>query len=561
MIYGLCGAHKRNAPCMKRGSCKRGYPKPFSANTFQENDSYPIYRRRDVHPNAESDFNQSRQVDNSWVMPYNPWLLTKYDCHINVEVCCSIKSVKYLYKYVYKGPDRVTFEVRPEANEDEIRNFVDARWVCAPEALWRIFKFVMNRMYPSVERLQIHLPNRQSVFFNANERVTDVLANDRNSMTMLTEFFTKNKYYEGARQYLYREFPERFRWIGKHKTWEERQTNQKVIGRIYTVSPSEGEKFYLRVLLNHVRGPTSYEDLRTVDGISQPTFKKAAEQRASWGTKFMDEFYQFMIQDYASSSTAVSARITNRLLRDLNGLLVQRSKSVCDYDLPEMAEDYGEDSSMPRLIQDEVSIIIPQEDCDAIHLLNEDQSFAYNAIISAIECNDNAIFFVDGPGGTGKTYLYRALLATLRSNDHIVLATATSGIAATIIPGGRTTHFRFKIPLNLDASSTCSISKQSNLAELIRRSSAIICDEVPMMHRFAFEALDRTFKDIIGGDFPFGGKVIIFGGDFRQVLPVVHKGTRSQMVQASLVNSSFWKNVRILRLRQNMRSINDPEFS
>ncbi|XP_024156323.1 uncharacterized protein LOC112164346 [Rosa chinensis] len=129
------------------------------------------------------------------------------------------------------------------------------------------------------------------------------------------------------------------------------------------------------------------------------------------------------------------------------------------------------------------------------------------------------------------------------------------------MPGGRMAHSRFKIPLNLDASSTCCISKQSNLAELIRRSSAIICEEAPMMHRFAFEALDRTFEDIIGGDLLFGGKVIIFGGDFRQVLPVVHKGTRSQMVQASLVNSSFWKDVRILRLQQNMRSINDPEFS
>ncbi|XP_061993673.1 uncharacterized protein LOC133711585 [Rosa rugosa] len=361
---------------------------------------------------------------------------------------------------------------------------------------------------------------------------------------------------------------------------------------------AEGEKFYLRVLLNHVRGPTSYEDLRTVDDILQPTFKKAVEQRGlledddsirqclheassirmpsslrrlfitisvycePHGVRSLwDEFYQFMIEDYASSSTAVSARITNRLLRDLNGLLVQHSKSVCDYDFPEMIEDYGEESSMPRLIQDEVSIIIPQEDRDAVHHLNEDQTFAYNTIISAIECKDNAILFVDGPGGTGKTYLYRALLATLRSNDHIVLATTTSGIAATIMPGGRTAHSKFKIPLNLNASSTCSISKQSNLAELIRRSSAIICDEAPMMHRFAFETLDRTLKDITGVDLPFGGKVILFWGDFRQVLPVVHKGTRSEMVQASLVNASFWKDVTILHLRQNMRSINDPKFS
>ncbi|XP_024168009.1 ATP-dependent DNA helicase PIF1-like [Rosa chinensis] len=267
-----------------------------------------------------------------------------------------------------------------------------------------------------------------------------------------------------------------------------------------------------------------------------------------------------MIEDYPSSSTTDNTHITNRLLRDLNGLLVQHSKSISHYDLPEMTEDRGANSTLPRVIEDEVSVIIPQEDCDAVHHLNEDQAFAYNSIISAIQCREPAVFFVDGPGGTGKTYLYRALLATLRSNNHIILATATSGIAATILPGGRTAHSRFKIPLNLDASSTYSISKQSDLAELIRRSSAIILDEAPMMNRYAFEALDRTFKDITGIDLSFGGKVMILGGNFRQVLPVIYKGMRSEMVQASLINASFWKDVKILHLRQNMRSINDPEF-
>ena len=208
MIHGPCGHLNRKSPCMKRGSCKRGYPKQFSATTIQGNDSYPIYRRRDNDLHIQSDLNENASLDNRWVVPFNPWLLKKYDCHINVEVCCSIKSVKYLYKYVYKGPDRVTFQVRPEDNQDEIRNYVDARWVCAPEALWKTFKFLMNRIYPSVQRLQIHLPDGHSVLFDPNESVTNILANDRNSKTTLTEFFTKNLYYTIARQYLYREFPE-----------------------------------------------------------------------------------------------------------------------------------------------------------------------------------------------------------------------------------------------------------------------------------------------------------------------------------------------------------------
>ncbi|XP_050374857.1 uncharacterized protein LOC126792486 [Argentina anserina] len=598
MIHGPCGPLNRRSPCMKRGTCKRGYPKPFSDCTVQGNDSYPVYRRRDNQLHMRYDLNENPTVDNRWVIPYNPWLLKKYDCHINVEVCCSIKSVKYLYKYVYKGPDRVTFQVRPEDSQDEIRNFVDARWVCAPEALWRIFKFLMNRIYPSVQRLQIHLPDGHSVVFDPNETITDILENARNSMTMLTEFFTKNLYYEAARQYLYREFPERFTWDGGNKAWEARGTNQKVIGRIYTVSPTEGEKFYLRVLLNHVRGSISFEDLRTVDGILQPTFKKAAERRglledddsirqclreasnirmpSSLRRLFVTilvfcdphgirslwhEFYPFMIEDYPSSSTTWNAPMTNKLLKDLNRLLVQYSKSVSNYDLPEVTEDGEEELALPGMIEDEMSVIIPQEDHDAVHQLNEDQALAFNSIKTVIEGCENAIFFVDGPGGTGKTYLYRALLANLRSNHHIVLATATSGIAATILPGGRTAHSRFNIPLKLYADSRCNISKQSDLAKLIRRSSAVILDEAPMLNRFAFEALDKTFKDITDSDLSFGGKVMIFGGDFRQVLPVVPKGTRCQLVEASLVKASFWKDVKILRLRHNMRSINDPEFS
>ena len=113
-------------------------------------------------------------VDNRRVIPYNSLLLLRYDCHINVDICCTIKSVKYLYKYVYKGPDKVAFEVHLEPIKDEIKQFVDAKWVCAPEALWRIFKFVTNRLYPSVERLQIHLPKGQTVHFYPHQRVSSI---------------------------------------------------------------------------------------------------------------------------------------------------------------------------------------------------------------------------------------------------------------------------------------------------------------------------------------------------------------------------------------------------
>ncbi|OMO80354.1 DNA helicase PIF1, ATP-dependent [Corchorus olitorius] len=104
------------------------------------------------------------------------------------------------------------------------------------------------------------------------------------------------------------------------------------------------------------------------------------------------------------------------------------------------------------------------------------------------------------------------------------------GIASLLLPGGRTTHSRFKIPLTLDEWSTCEIKRGTHLAILIQQTSLIIWDEAPMIHRNCFEALDRSLRDImsvIGRNRehrPFGGITMVFGGDFRQILPVVPGG-------------------------------------
>ena len=90
--------------------------------------------------------------------------------------------------------------------------------------------------------------------------------------------------------------------------------------------------------------------------------------------------------------------------------------------------------------------------------------------MTVIDRKESMIFFVDRPGGTGKTFLYHIILATLRKAGHIAIATATSSVVAILLPSGRTAHFKFKIPLTPDASSTCSISKQSDLTKLIRRA-------------------------------------------------------------------------------------------
>ncbi|KAF1899753.1 hypothetical protein Lal_00019884 [Lupinus albus] len=131
-------------------------------------------------------------MDNRW-----------YDCHINVEVCSSIKSIKYLYKYVYKESDRLTIEVHREVNIDEIQQYVDARWICAPEVLWKILGFNLYQLYHLVVRLQIHLSNRQQAQFYDHQIINDILNDDHNSKIMLTQFFALNHLDVEVIHYLY----------------------------------------------------------------------------------------------------------------------------------------------------------------------------------------------------------------------------------------------------------------------------------------------------------------------------------------------------------------------
>ncbi|XP_043700071.1 uncharacterized protein LOC122650747 [Telopea speciosissima] len=154
-------------------------------------------------------------LDNRWVVLYNLYLLTRYDCHINVEICSGLKAVKYLYKYVYKRHDRVVVFVSHNTEKylmDEIKHYRDAKWVSAQEAMWRIIEFNLNEMFPYVINLQLHLPNKQMTWHWKNQNLKNVVQSDNTSRTMLTEFFRINSIFSETRKYLYREFPEHYVW-------------------------------------------------------------------------------------------------------------------------------------------------------------------------------------------------------------------------------------------------------------------------------------------------------------------------------------------------------------
>ncbi|KAH8957187.1 hypothetical protein BDL97_07G078900, partial [Sphagnum fallax] len=145
------------------------------------------------------------------------------------------------------------------------------------------------------------------------------------------------------------------------------------------------------------------------------------------------------------------------------------------------------------------------------------------------------------------------------SQRRIALAVASSGIIALLLEGGRTAHSRFKIPIDLHEQSMCMITPRMILALLIQQADLIIWDEAPMVHRHAFEAMDRSLRNLMrpmnpeAEQLPFGGKVVVFGGDFRQILPVIPKGGREDIVGACLSRSLLWRYARVYRLNINMR--------
>ncbi|GFH30705.1 ATP-dependent DNA helicase, partial [Haematococcus lacustris] len=236
----------------------------------------------------------------------------------------------------------------------------------------------------------------------------------------------------------------------------------------------------------------------------------------------------------------------------------------------------------------EEPVVLPGQECELIQqqrrydrealrhevaalmpLMNAEQRRLYEGIMRAVNGDPplqplqggqhrRNVFFVYSPGGCGKTFMFKLLLASIRSQGKIALAIASSGIASLLMDGGTTAHSRFKIPINLTAESLCRVDAQSDAAALLRATSAIVWDEAPMAHKHCYEAVDRTMRDVMRTDAQaaqqlFGGKVVILGGDFRQVLPVVKHGTRAGIVGAGLNSSHLWPHIKVVRLQTNMR--------
>uniref|UniRef100_K4A156 ATP-dependent DNA helicase n=1 Tax=Setaria italica TaxID=4555 RepID=K4A156_SETIT len=326
--------------------------------------------------------------------------------------------------------------------------------------------------------------------------------------SMLTVYFDYNRLHEEARGILYRDFPEHYTWESNGKFWKPRKNAVYQVGRLVSAHPVEGERYFLRVLLNHVVEATSYRDLRTVVGVLLPSFREAAERR---GLIEEDNTLDECLTENSLFHMPSSLRRLFAIIlvfcepNDVFGLWTKHLDAMLeDYrrnnpnpslveqmvliDIRNMLQSMGKDiSGIPHEIFEEASIDQDPEDVGLSDSLNEEQRAAYEEIMSKVDTEQGGLFF---------------------------------------------------------------------------QASLIIWDEASMAKRQAMEALDNSLRDIMGRqDLPFGGKTVVFGGDFRQVLPVVRKGSRAQIVDASLRRSYLWESMHHLKLMRNMRTQSDPWFA
>lgn len=197
MVHTECGNANARAPCMQNGICSKGFPKPYAPRTeWRDNRPYPVYRRRSPEDGGEQVLLNGRTITNQFVVPYSPYLTLKYGSHINVELCCSVQSVKYLFMYVYKGHDRqmVRAEQLIRAGADEVAKFQDLRSIGASEACWRIFDFPMSARSPAVVSLQVSSYPCSHIMQGCTRKTEGCerrITSEKSKISLLWDHFTK----------------------------------------------------------------------------------------------------------------------------------------------------------------------------------------------------------------------------------------------------------------------------------------------------------------------------------------------------------------------------------
>ncbi|XP_022030874.1 uncharacterized protein LOC110931806 [Helianthus annuus] len=340
MIHGPCGALNMNCPCMVDRKCSKKFPKKFVNETCLDKKGFPVYCRRD---SGLSVVKSRVNVDNRYVVPYSKVMLKRYQAHINVEWCNQGGSIKYLFKYINKGPDITTLKVVESGNQDEqepvvdeIEKYYDCRYISACESAWRIFSYDIHYQYPAVTRLPFHLPGQQNVVYGAYNDIDEVLNKPSVASTMFLSWMKCNERLPEARELTYVEFPSK--------------------DACHALGLLDDDNEYIEAIK---------EDLH-----------------------YSDE------------------EIKNLALLEIEKFLLRNNSSLRNYSNMPYPDDESISSSNNRLINEELSYdqnTMEDELNSMLVLLTDEQRNVFDQIMESVITNKGSVFFLYGYGGTGRT--------------------------------------------------------------------------------------------------------------------------------------------------------------
>ncbi|CAG8833013.1 30692_t:CDS:2, partial [Gigaspora margarita] len=543
--------------CLRNRKCIYNYPKPIIPETHVNEKGFIQYRRH--------------MQEDLWVVPYNPMLISKLECHINFEIASTVNL------FIANS--------MPNQHINEFEDYINGRYLSATEAAWRIFRYPITMSDPSILALPIHLPNANIPQYTRYQNISSsVSLLDRYFLRPLDSFFTQLKYTEYYENYIL--YPFNPNTIHKDnfveqehpnvlkKTVQKRTTNK--ITRIVLIAPGASKLFYLRTILLH-RAVRSWNDLKIMNRNTYNTYQEVAREIGLFANESesiltmkeaIDNFYtlaqlrflftQLMLDgalslelweryennflvDYQEQLHGNHSLATNMTLQEIALMPAEHGRHMRDFGLPEphswtqevtaKLQCYSNHKKYKQLAEKFYS------------MMTSKQAIFYEEVIKLVlgkEKKDTKIInkfpiFLDGKAGQGKTFLINAICYKIRAAKKIILICGTTALSALLYEGGCTAHSLFCIPVEKNNSNIQSTIKlNSNCANLLQAAELIE---------------------------PFGGKPLIDIGDFRQVVPVVKGASKSSTINASIKTSHLWKNFNIFILNQPIRNANDPYFA
>ena len=524
-------------------------------------------------------------------------------------MCAHFRCFKYVYKYTFKAPDYTAVVV------NEIDAHLAGRLLSASEAVHRLLELPLHKEFPNVVRLDIHMPQMQTMVFDPTADENDLLQQLTSTTSKLMGWFDLNADDAFARTLYYSDVPGFYIW--EDSRWRRRiQTKvcevdshrcavpcahvslmmylqTQPVGRIFGVSHHNCELFALRRLLSVVKGATSFIDMATYEGVAYDSFQAACRARGMMA----DDSDLIAAMDEIIETTVAAATIRRMFARmlvhsaphDPQALfhmyaadLIQQNDDLdsvsaallaLEADMRDLGrslqdDDFGFELPEARNEQPEcrrrrtatgVSPAEAQQQADALlPQFTDEQSAALEQVVTTLRRGglQSKVFALLASAGCGKTLFANGLAAFLRSQHMRVMCVAASALAAMLLTGGTTAHSALHIPIPCNEFSTCSLSRVER--DELKRVDVIIYDECSMVHSDVADTVDRTLRDIMRNQHPFGGKCVVWMGDFKQLLPVVRYGKGFNF---TMQRCSWWKSVTKLQFTRNWRAIANPQYT